>query len=164
MSANDNDLTKANSSMIESHIDSIPKLMRAIRSAIERPGENRTRHVIIVTSGSSGTAKATLVDECIVKVNRVTADEAHRHGFAVLERGEIERRLLHKSIGSKNPFLSVAMHLGQPAQSIVATAMLKLLTCLETIGYDIYSLEVASLLNIKANTVYASASAPIHTP
>ena len=150
--------------MIDAHIDSIPKLMKSIRNAIDRPGENRTRHVVIVTSGSSGTANGTLVDECILKMNRVTADEAHRRGFAVLERGEIERRLLHKSLGSRNPFLPVGMHLGQPAQSIVATALLKLLTCMETVGLNIYSPEVASLLNIKANTEHASASAPVHTP
>ena len=159
-----NDYTIANHSMIESHIRNIPKLMQSIRNAIERPGQNRTRQVIIVTSGSSGTSNATLVDDCILTTNRVAADEAHKHGFAVLERGEIERRLLHKSIGSKDPLLPLNMHLGQPAQSVIATVMLKLMTCLETIGYDIYSPEVPSLLNILANKEHATASAPQHTP
>ena len=146
------DYSVANDTMIELHIASIPKLMKSIRSAIDRPGLNRTKSVIIVTSGASGFINSQLINNCIVRVNRATTEEAHKYGFAVLDRGEIERRLMHKSLGSANPLVKIDTHLGQPAQSIVATCLLKILTCLERVGYDIYSPDVASLVNIKTVT------------
>lgn len=143
------DLSIANSSMIERHIDDIPRLMKSIRTAIERPGENRTRLVIVLTSGAGGVENGTFIDECILRFNRATAEEAHKQGFAVLERGEIERRLLVKSKYAKNPFLSIVTHLQQPAMAIVATSLLKLITCLKDEKFDIYS---PALLSSKANT------------
>ena len=146
------DHSVANDSMIEMHIASIPKLMKSIRYAIDRPGVNRTKSVIIVTSGASGFINSQLINDCVVRVNRATTDEAHKYGFAVLDRGEIERRLMHKSLGSASPLVKIDTHLGQPAQSIVATCLLKILTCLDRVGYDIYSPDVASLVNIKTVT------------
>ena len=138
--------------IISRHYDHIPKLMRSIRTAIERPGVNRTAMVIIVTSGASGLDKGAQVDRCIAKFNRKAAEEAHKQGFAVLERGEIERRLLHKSFGSETPFLVTDTHLEQPAQAVVSTCLLRLMTCLEAEKYDIYSPEIPSLMSIKANS------------
>jgi hypothetical protein len=149
--------------MIDRHIAGISKLMSSIRTAIDRPGENRTQAVVIVTSGASGAANGSLVDECILRVNRVAADEAHKHGFAVLERGEIERRLMHKSRGSEDPLIKVEMHLVQPTQSMVATCLLKLLSCLDSVGFNIYSPDVPSLLKIKANTQNIGAGI-LHVP
>ena len=147
-----NDYTVANDSMIEMHIASIPKLMKSIRHAIDRPGVNRTKAVIIVTSGASGLNKSHSINDCVIRINRATTEEAHKFGFAVLDRGEIERRLMHKSIGSSSPLVMIDTHLGQPAQSIVATCLLKILTCLERVGYDMYSPDVDSLVNIKTLT------------
>ena len=149
--------------MIDRHIAGISKLMGSIRVAIDRPGENRTQSVVIVTSGASGVSNGSLVDDCILRVNRAAADEAHKHGFAVLERGEIERRLVHKSKGAQSPFIKMEMHLSQPTQSIVATCLLKLVTCLDSIGFNIYSPEVPSLLSIKANTDAVGANI-LYTP
>jgi hypothetical protein len=147
-----NNFTVANASMIEAHIASIPKLMKSIREAIDRPGVNRTRAVIIVTSGACGLNKAYAINDCVDRINRATSEEAHRYGFAVLDRGEIERRLMHKSLGSATPLVKPDTHLGQPAQSIIATCLLKILTCLEEVNYDIYSPDVESLVNIKTET------------
>ena len=153
-----------NQSMADTHYENIPKLMRSIRTAIDRPGENRTTMVIIVTSGASGDkVDGEKVDTCITKFNRRAADEAHKQGFAVLERGEIERRLLHKSYGSDNPLLEIDMHLGQPAQAVVSTCLLRLMTCLEAEKYDIYSPEIPSLTSIKANTVHSDVPI-LHVP
>ena len=153
-----------NQSMADTHYENIPKLMRSIRTAIERPGVNRTAMVIIVTSGASGDkVDGEKVDTCITKFNRRAADEAHKQGFAVLERGEIERRLLHKSYGSDNPLLEIDMHLGQPAQALIATCLLRLMTCLEAEKYDIYSPEIPSLTSIKANTVHSDVPV-LHVP
>ena len=54
----------------------------------------------------------------------------HQQGFAVLDRGEIERRLMHKSAFSDSPNLNPDMHLSPPTQNIVATSLLKILSCL----------------------------------
>ena len=143
------DFTVVNDTLIKAHIASIPELMKSIRRAIERPGVNRTRAVVIVTSGINGLDKTHLINECVVRINRAATDEAHKQGFAVLDRGEIERRLMHKSLESATPLIKIDTHLGQPSQSIVATCLLKILTCLERVGYDIYSPDVGSLKNIK---------------
>jgi hypothetical protein len=73
--------------------------------------------------------KGDSINNCILKYNRIAAAAAHAQGFAVLERGEIERRLLFKSIQSKGPF-EFDTHLTQPAQNIIATCLLSLMTCL----------------------------------
>lgn len=150
--------------MIDAHIASIPKLMKSIREAIDRPGVNRTRAVIIVTSGASGLNKAYAINDCIDRINRATSEEAHKYGFAVLDRGEIERRLMHKSLGSSTPLVKPNTHLGQPAQSIIATCLLKILTCLGEVNYDIYSPDVESLVNIKTETEVPGSKFNTETP
>jgi hypothetical protein len=127
-----------NQTMINAHIADIPKLMKAIRlatSRIQKPGSqgNQTDPtlVVIITSGSTGSDNGAKMDDCILQINRATAIAAHAYGFPVLERGEIERRLMYKSIKSNDPYLPVEMHLTQPAQNIIATTLLKMLTCLD---------------------------------
>lgn len=145
-------LLYSNHTLINSHIQDISKLYRSIRTAIERPGENRTAMVIVVTSGAIGMENGVRADQCILRFNRVAAEEAHKHGFAVLERGEIERRLMYKSTLSDNPLLSTELHLSQPAQAVIATCLLKMITCLDAQNYDVYSSEIPSFMGIKANT------------
>lgn len=130
--------------MLESHLAQIPVLMAAIRRAVDFTADvykNESQKlnapvkpppiVVIVTSGATGMGdNATTIDNCILRFNRVAAIAAHQFGFAVLERGEIERRLMFKSLFSPQPTLTVDMHLPQPAQNIVATCLLHLFTCL----------------------------------
>eukprot|EP01035_Chromulina_nebulosa_P019649 gene19649-25563_t len=82
--------------------------------------------------GASFIHNASNIEECIVTMNRITSDLAHDFGFAVLDRGEIERRLMYKSIHSKRPFLTPDTHLSPPAQNIIATCLLKLIDCLNS--------------------------------
>jgi hypothetical protein len=130
--------------MLESHLAQIPVLMASIRRAVDFTAEvyrNESLNsktpmkpppiVVIVTSGSTGMGDhATTIDNCILRFNRVASIVAHQYGFAVLERGEIERRLMFKSLHSPQPLLTVDMHLPQPAQNIIATSLLHLFTCL----------------------------------
>ena len=67
-------------------------------------------------------------DECTWKFNRAVAREAHRVGFTVLEREEIERRYLFKMNSN------YAMHLNAPAPQIVGTSLLSLISCLARNG------------------------------
>ena len=57
---------------------------------------------------------------------------AHKYGFAVLDRGEIERRFMYKSLYSDNAFIQEDMHLPMPAQTIIATCLLNMFTCLSS--------------------------------
>ena len=71
------------------------------------------------------------IDRCSWIFNRVLAYEAHKAGFVVFEREEIERRLLFKSehYGDYRT-MHPKLHLESPAANIVATSLLTLITCL----------------------------------
>lgn len=132
------ELTAVNQTMLKQHIDDLRVLMRSVRRAIDLSNQhtdgNSTRTVIVVTSGASYAKNGWEIDDCILRLNRAAETEAHKQGFAVLERGEIERRLmfksLHPAMGEKPP-LAPDMHLSQPAQNIVSTCLLSLMTCLQ---------------------------------
>jgi hypothetical protein len=157
------DYSVVNDSLIEKHIENIPKLMSSIRTAIERATVNKTQQVVVVTSGFTGMANASAVDECVSRVNRVAADEAHKQGFAVLERGEIERRFMYKSYQSREPIVVSEMHLTQPVQNLVSTCLLKLFTCLEKVKANIYAADIPFFKGMKMRPRPADAR-PLHTP
>ena len=136
-----------NESMLGRHLEGIPRLMSAVRGAvnsqINKAGDDlaalkNVTQVIFMTSGNTGSANGTNMDACISRVNRLVADAAHMYGFAVLERGEIEARLMFKSRHTSNEVLKNEMHLVQPAQNIIASSLLQLVTCLSD-GYDLMS-------------------------
>jgi hypothetical protein len=103
--------------------------MRAIRVAVDRVNSTL---VVFLTSGATLTANSSSMDECITRINRITVQEAHSYGFPVLDRGEIERRLMYKSLQAENPPLISATHLQAPAQNIIATCLLAMLSCLNS--------------------------------
>eukprot|EP00981_Chlorochromonas_danica_P011919 scaffold4347_cov269-Ochromonas_danica.AAC.9 len=75
------------------------------------------------------------MNACIHKMNRITVNAARAYGFAILDRGEIEHRLVYKSFQS--PYRNIIpndIHLPQPGQNIIATSLLYLYTCLESHG------------------------------
>lgn len=142
-----------NHTMMAQHLTQIEPLVASIRKAIDFPvaveednnsssssttqpkntkKRNKT-HVIFLTSGMSGQgSKGILTDACIQTMNSKLSEVAHRYGFAVLERGEIERRLMFRSSFSANPLLPIGdSHLIQPAQNIIATSLLHLYSCLD---------------------------------
>ena len=92
------------------HVHIIHVLMR---TRLHSVNNNNNIIIIIIVDSSSGIAgsKTTVViqtagrignsdphgDACSWRFNRILAYEAHRRGFAVLEREELERRLQYKS-------------------------------------------------------------------
>lgn len=157
-----------NTSMIEGHLASIPKLMAAVRRAIEHPGPQDPKSnpknptiVVVVTSGSSGMMEnGTSIDDCILRYNRAAEKAAHEQGFAVLERGEIERRLMYKSVFSDSPILTPDMHLPQPAQNLIATTLTHLYTCLnQSIVGNEYKFE-----KLPERRRAAPPARPLHSP
>eukprot|EP00597_Dinobryon_sp_UTEXLB2267_P000089 CAMPEP_0170057304 /NCGR_PEP_ID=MMETSP0019_2-20121128/361_1 /TAXON_ID=98059 /ORGANISM="Dinobryon sp., Strain UTEXLB2267" /LENGTH=389 /DNA_ID=CAMNT_0010261979 /DNA_START=205 /DNA_END=1374 /DNA_ORIENTATION=- len=172
-------LSEINSTMIEDHIAKISILMAAIRRAVDHTAEVYKNEsdatgimkpppmVVIVTSGSTGMGdNATTIDNCILRFNRVASIAAHQFGFAVLERGEIERRLMFKSLFSPQPILTVDMHLPQPAQNIIATCLLHLFTCLNRTvsssnGVDFEGIRYAKK---RASRKRLPPARPLHSP
>ena len=127
-----------NRTTLDRHLAGIPVLMQSVRRAINAAHKatdgKATTQVIVVTSGATYSNNGTRMDDCIARFNRLMESEAHKAGFAVLERGEIERRLMFKSLQAETPLLTPLMHLPQPAQNIVSTCLLSLIQCLTESG------------------------------
>ena len=124
--------TEVNQSMITRHEQDIPILMKAVKTAIERhTADSGVNTVVIVsTAGRVGNPDPRF-DQCSWRYNRILTHEAHKHGFVVLEREEIERRLLFKSEHyAATKTMKVALHLEAPAAQIIGTALLALISCL----------------------------------
>ena len=161
--SNAEDYSMIDNDFIRNHTAKIRSLMQSIRQAIDRPVVNRTNTVIVVTSGAAYfPGDSSSIDRCIYRINRVTSHEAHKQGFAVLERGEIERRIMYKSLYAEDPLLTPDAHLAQPVQNIVATCLLRMMTCLNTTGFDIFSPEVKEIGELKARG--RSEAGPMHMP
>jgi hypothetical protein len=169
-------LTAVNQTMIEAHLGAIPKLMQAIRRTVDHdvvlaPGASGTElvkqtrtTVIVVTSGSTGMEVGGVsIDTCVQRFNRAATTAAHEAGFAVLDRGEIEHRLMHKSAFASNPILHADMHLPQPGQNLVATCLLHLMTCLNANASQ-YKIDAEVLARREKHTHNAGAAKPLHTP
>lgn len=142
-----------NHSQVDRYVGDLPRLMETVRRAVSARDraalaaastlEARSAHknttIIWVTSGRVGHRAEGLPmadhDECVWRFNAHARRTAHRLGFAVLEREEIERRLLyasqnHEKRVPRSEFLRFKMHLEAPAPQIVSTALLHLATCL----------------------------------
>lgn len=128
-------LNGTNQHMIDTHINDVTKLFSAVRRAIDTqpkdPAAQRNETtVVILTSGVTGLGEAGLkTDACVQKMNRAVSKAAHEHNFVVLDRGEIERRFLHKSLFAQDVTVPLEMHLIQPAQNIIATSLLDIYRC-----------------------------------
>jgi hypothetical protein len=138
--AYDNHYKSINNTFVEYHESLLPTAMQAMKTAVNRPLPDGTpipadkqTVVIIATSGRIGNPDLNL-DNCIWRFNRQLSIEAHKVGFPVFDREEIERRLLRKSdsfLGKhtgKN--IKPNMHLPAPGPQIVATALLAMISCL----------------------------------
>jgi hypothetical protein len=136
-------LTAINTVLLDMHLQNIPKLMQAIRRAIDHDvvldagvagteTQQQTRtSVVVITSGSTFTRVGGIsIDACVRRFNRAATTAAHEAGFVVLDRGEIEHRLMHKSDLAKNPILLGDIHLPPPGPSLVSTCLLHLMKCM----------------------------------
>jgi len=125
-----------NASMIQKHEEDVGKLMRAVKSAVDRPPKKTT---VIVMTGGRNFLKGNdpRANRCQWRLNRIAAHEAHLQGFPVFEREEIEHRLLFKSEFSpyhKN--MNTHIHLDIPGPQIISTALLAMVACIARNGSD----------------------------
>lgn len=115
-------------------LDKMPLLFEKIRQAVDHPpppelGEEweAPTAVIIVTSGALYFPGA---EDAIATFNRVAVELAEKFGFTVLDRGEIERRMLVRSLRTSFPVVTTDIHFKFPVPHVVATSYLRLVTCL----------------------------------
>ncbi len=115
---------------IQQHAQDVPKLFQAIHAAVTRPNVHTTVIVSTAPRVMTGNHKA---DRCVYRMNRIIAREAHRHRFVVLEREEMEHRIMFKSEASED--LKDVMEIAEPPTNhIVATSLLSLISCLQKNG------------------------------
>ena len=158
------ELKEVNQSMVNRHLADIPKLMAAVRRAVDISNKKTTqgtKMVIVLTSGNTGMANTARIDECILRLNNAVSSAAHAYGFAVLERGELERRLMYKSVQAEEPRLEVDMHLPQPAQNIIATCLLHLMNCLRNSSLGPLSGIATGAVSTRQKSAQAR---PLHVP
>jgi hypothetical protein len=129
--------TFQNDTMIAQHKRDVKALMKHVREAVDRTPASMPRTKVIVQLAGRGGGSHSAMDKCSRTINRVSAYEAHLQGFAVLEREEIERRLLYKSEFFEGvSFIKSILHLENPAANIVGTSLLALIACLQRNGTD----------------------------
>lgn len=124
---------EANWTMVENHQKDLKKLMVTIKAGLERTKHLGETIVIFTTSGRiHSVPHDPIMDDCIYRFNRIVAKEAHDNGFPVLEREEIERRLLFRSEHWED-FRTIKpnLHLDAPSPAIIATSFLSLVACLK---------------------------------
>jgi hypothetical protein len=147
----DNNAKTINDEYVVKHENDLPVLFNSIKKAISRPNRDNTTYkgiggtkngetlVIISSAGRIGTG-AVALDQCSWRFNRQLSIEAHKAGFPVFEREEIERRLLFKSdshMKSHTPkYIKPGMHLDAPGPQIIATSLLSLISCLRRDAHD----------------------------
>lgn len=117
--------------MVDAHERDLPVLMNAVKLAINRPPPNLPRTLVIFQLPGRAGGSDARQDHCSRHYNRMLARAAHEEGFVVLEREEIERRLLFKSEFYKDHrSMKPSLHLESPGPNIVATSLLGLVSCL----------------------------------
>lgn len=123
--------------MIKRHESDIATMVAKINEAIHRTPANMSRTTVIFQLPGRAGGSDYRQDHCSREFNRILAKEAHKGGFTVIEREELERRYLYKSEFFAD-FRSVKpnLHLEAPAPNIVATSLLGLIGCLQRNGTD----------------------------
>jgi hypothetical protein len=137
-----------NETMMRAHENDIPRLMRNIKTAVERhPTDSGVNTMVIISTSGRPSNPDVRVDKCTWRFNRMLVHEAHKHGFVVLEREEIERRLLFKSEHYQpTRTMKPQIHLENPSANIIGTSLLALISCLKN---NVSS----SLLEVKASSL-----------
>lgn len=115
---------------VQQHAQDVHKLFQAIRTAVTRPNVHTTVIVSTAPRVMTGNNKA---DRCVYRLNRIIAREAHRNRFVVLEREEMEHRIMFKTEASED-LKDVVEVAEPPTNHIIATSLLSLISCLQKNG------------------------------
>lgn len=128
--------TKHTEAMISKAERNIPPLLNSFVISTSQysnvstySGKTNSRNIVSLASRSIFSDHRSEV--CTWKLNRMLAYEAHAHNVVVLEREEIEHRLLFRSEQTENPLVRSSYLLETPAPQIVTASLLSILTCIE---------------------------------
>ena len=127
----------------ETHVAEVDKLLDSIKTAVTRSTEQSNSHqqqqqqkgtTVIISTASRTAIGNPHADFCTWKLNRIIARAAHRRGFIVFEREEIEHRLLFKTEASEDLYSAGVLDKAAepPMAHIVSTSLLSMLTCLNS--------------------------------
>ena len=119
-------------------VEQLKSLFDGVSAAIGRPAgaaEPAQRTTVIVSTAPRIAGANHATDTCVYRANRILAREAHRHGFVVLEREEMEHRLMFKQ-GASDDLKELIPMSEPPTHHIVATSLLSLIGCLARNGTE----------------------------
>jgi hypothetical protein len=121
--------------VIDQHIQDIDKLFDAVKAAVTRGGTSSPKTTVIVSTASRVMIGNWAADKCIWRLNRITARAAHRRGFVVFEREEMEHRMYFKSEFQDDlRGLNVLDTQEPPVSHILSTSLLTMINCLQRNG------------------------------
>ena len=106
----------------------IKTFFTALKAATQKSAKNTT---VIISLASRGHLHKWEADYCTWRLNRIIAYEAHTKGFIVLEREEVETRLLFRTERDISPIKTPKALLEFPGSQIIAASLTTLLNCLE---------------------------------
>ena len=126
-----------NEDMIKRHEADLVTMVEKITEAVQRTPADFPRTTVIFQLPGRAGGSDYRQDHCTRSFNRLLAKEAHKGGYTVIEREELERRYLYKSEFFAD-FRSVKpnLHLEAPAPNIIATSLLGLIGCLQRNGTE----------------------------
>jgi hypothetical protein len=125
------------------HVKQIEGLMDAVKEAMKRAG--RSKHSVLVVTAPRVVVGNYAADSCMWEVNRRIARAAHRRGFAVLEREEIEHRLGYRMEHSVDLFGREGFTpVEPPSAGVVTTTLVSMLQCLGNATASLVPMATAS--------------------
>ena len=131
------EISKPNYNFLDAELKNIERLMWNVHDALRRVNSlGRWPAVIFVTSGrifrwAANDDQTLHLHNCTSVFNKRIKTLATKYQFAVLDREEIEHRILYKYEHDKvDHVLAPAIHEPFPIPQIVSTALLALLACL----------------------------------
>jgi len=115
------DYIKTAEGNIKSFLDELAEVLK--------PFTREANNVIISMTGRTFPTDDRAADVCTWRLNRMIAYHAHTHGWMLLEREEIEHRLLLKTDYADEPIRSVHSLLTFPAPQIIASSAIAMIDC-----------------------------------
>lgn len=145
----------SNTEMIARHEKDLQVMVKRIQQAVQRTPAHLPRTLVVYQLPGRAGGSDARQDRCSREFNRILAREAHAEGYAVLEREELERRLLFRSEFLKDHrTIKPNLHLEAPAPNIVATSLLYLLSCLHTYHNLSNAINSTSMSNAQLRVEY----------
>jgi hypothetical protein len=109
-------------------VDTLFDTMKAVFGGSNSAGASTTVIVSTAPRALIGNSKSEI---CMWKLNRIIARAAHRRGFIVLEREEMEHRVMFKLQNSEDLLRIGVMDVTEPPMAeIVSTSLLSMIACL----------------------------------